>query len=154
MLEYIQLYKNGLHPDIKNFIYANDNEVSTTVVSIMNFPYEESRHFSSQEFIGGQGFQKQLFELDWEKFREIVYTKKDTELTRYSKLEEVKADSQIKSSLQYLKLKKIKKMIDENEADIEKTKNQEEIEMLQRTQVHLKNMEKKLQEISQTVMFR
>ncbi len=106
LIEYIQLYKSGLNPDIKNFIYANDNEVSTTVVSIMNFPYEESKHFSSQEFIGGQGFQKQLFELDWENFREIVYTKKETELNKYSKLEEVKADSQIKSSLQYLKLKK------------------------------------------------
>ncbi len=43
-------------------------------------------------------------------------------------------------------------MIEENQADIEKTNKQEELDMLRLTHEHLKNMEKKLLEASGTVI--
>jgi len=59
----------------------------------------------------------------------------------YLKTEEDKTHVEVDSALNYLKLRKIKRMLLENQADIEKPHTDQEREMLNNTHYHLKQME-------------
>jgi DNA primase len=72
----------------------------------------------------------------------------------YLKTEEDRTHEQIESALNYLKLRKIRRMLNENHADLEKTHSKEEQEVLFRTHEHLKNMEKAITEKLGTVILR
>ena len=61
---------------------------------------------------------------------------------------------EVMSTLNYLKLRKIKKMIDENQRDLQKEHPMEEQMMLIQTHMHLKNLEKELTGKVGTVIFR
>ena len=53
------------------FIYHPDPKLSALAVSLLNFPYEESEHWR-REFSQATGYQKQLFEQDYESFIRTV----------------------------------------------------------------------------------
>ena len=72
----------------------------------------------------------------------------------YLKAEEDRTHEEVESALNYLKLRKIKRMLNENHADLEKTHSKEEQEVLFRTHEHLKNMEKAITEKLGTVILR
>jgi DNA primase len=56
------------------------------------------------------------------------------------------------STLTYLKLRKIQRLMDMNQKDLEKSKNTEEQIMFMQTHLHLKQMEKELMGKSGTVI--
>ena len=60
---------------------------------------------------------------------------------RYLKMDEDNTH-EVESALNYLKLRKIKRMLNENHEDMEKNHSLEEQEILFRTHDHLKKMEK------------
>ena len=62
--------------------------------------------------------------------------------------------AEVFSSLNYLKLRKIKRLIDENQRDLEKEQNSEEQMVLLQTHQHLKQMEIELTKQLGTVIFR
>ena len=62
--------------------------------------------------------------------------------------------AEVFSSLNYLKLRKIKRLIDENQRDLEKEQNNEEQMVLLQTHQHLKQMEIELTKQLGTVIFR
>ena len=106
-------YDAGLSPTDKTFIYHEDTELSSLIVSIMDFPYELS--------------------LNWkEHFEGKIYTRE--ELYR----------EEVLSVLTYLKLRKIKQLIAENQKDLERPHTTEEQLMLIQTHQHLKQMEREL----------
>ncbi|HNP00923.1 MAG TPA: hypothetical protein PKM83_14310, partial [Ferruginibacter sp.] len=58
------------------------------------------------------------------------------------------------STLNYLKLRKIKRLMDENQRDLERTTSPEDQMMLVQTHQHLKQMEIELTKQLGTVIFR
>jgi DNA primase len=141
------------HVNKNYFIYHPDTKVSSLAVSLLNFPYEESEHWK-KEYSQATGYQKQLFEQSYEQFIKTVSRGNDEKLMTYLKAEEDRTHEQVESALNYLKLRKIKRMLNENHADLEKTHSREEQEVLFRTHEHLKNMEKAITEKLGTVILR
>ena len=122
------------------FIYHSDTKLSTLAVSLLNVPYEESEHWK-REFSQATGYQKSLFELSYEDFSRAIKPENENELMNYLKTEEDKTHIEVDSALNYLKLRKIKRMIHENQADLEKPHTDEEHQVLNSTHHHLKQME-------------
>jgi DNA primase len=135
------------------FIYHPDTKLSSLAVSLLNFPYEESEHWR-REYSQATGYQKKLFEQTYEQFIQTVARDNDQQLMSYLKTDEDKTHEEVESALNYLKLRKIKRMLNENHADLEKPHSKEEQEVLFRTHEHLKNMEKAITEKLGTVILR
>ena len=62
----------------------------------------------------------------------------------FLKMDEDKTHIEVESALNYLKLCKIKRMILENQVDLEKKHTSEEYQNLAQTHEHLKQMEKEI----------
>jgi len=135
------------------FVYHTDTRIGSLAVSLLNFPYEESEHWK-KEYSQATGYQKQLFEQSYEQFIKTVARGNDQQLMNYLKAEEDRTHEEVESALNYLKLRKIKRMLNENHADLEKNHSKEEQEVLFRTHEHLKNMEKAITEKLGTVILR
>ena len=158
VIKLLNTYKELLHrqPEIatKNyFIYHNDPELSAFAVSLLNFPYEESEHWR-REFSQTTGYQKKLFEQSYEDFIRTVARENEDELMSYSKADEDRTNEEVDSAINYLKLKKVKRMLLENQLDLEKSHTPEEYNMLYQTHDHLKKMEMELTKKSGTVILR
>jgi DNA primase len=135
------------------FIYHPDIRLSSLAVSLLNFPYEESEHWR-KEYSQATGYQKQLFENSYEQFIQTVARENSQELMRYLKMDEDRTHLEVESALNYLKLRKIKRMLNENHEDLEKIHSKEEQEILFRTHQHLKQMEKAITEKLGTVILK
>jgi DNA primase len=118
---YKSWYQQGLEPTSRNFLYQEDQQLSTLVVSIMDFPYEVSEN--------------------WKTFYEGKIPTRE-ELYK----------EEVRSTLIYLKLRKIRRLIDMNQKDLERSKNRDEQLMYMQTHLHLKQMEKELMGSSGTVI--
>jgi DNA primase len=116
-------YQAGIEPNAKNFLYHEDQQMSSLVVSIMDFNYEISPKWK-EHFEGHIATREDLF-------AEEVF-----------------------STLNYLKLRKIKRLIDENQRDLEKATVAEDQMILVQTHQHLKQMEIELTRKLGTVIFR
>ncbi len=118
---YREWYDQGLEPTARNFLYQEDQQLSTLVVSIMDFPFEVSEN--------------------WKTFFE----------GKISTREELYKE-EVQSTLTYLKLRKIHRLMDMNQKDLERSHNQEEQTIFMQTHLHLKKMEKELMGSSGTVI--
>ena len=151
-------FKNQLQRDpeqaTKNyFIYHSDNKLSSLAVSLLNFPYEESDHWR-REYSQSTGYQKGLFEQSYEDFIKTVSRENEQLLYKFSKLDVDKTNEEVESAISYLKLRKIKRMLLENQLDLEKPHTEEEYNMLNQTHEHLKKMEMELTKKSGTVIIK
>lgn len=122
------------------FIYHPDQKLSALAVSLLNFPYEESDHWR-KEFSQSTGYQDNLFEQSYENFIRTVARNNEEELMKYLKMDEDKTNEGVDSAINYLKLRKIKRMLLENQLDMEKQHTPDEHNMLHQTHEHLKRME-------------
>ena len=120
---YKHWYQEGLDPTPKNFLYHDNLQMSSLVVSIMDFNHEISPKWK-EHFEGHLPTREDLF-------KEEVF-----------------------STLNYLKLKKIKRLMDENQRDLEKSSVAEEQMILVQTHQHLKQMEIELTRQLGTVIFK
>ncbi len=148
VLKLISEYKKALEKERtilnKNlFIYSNDPAISSFAVSLLNFPYEASEHWK-REFSSSTGYQKKLFEQSYEDFLRSITVGNETELMTFLKMDEDKTHIEVESALSYLKLKKIKRMLLENQVDLEKKHTPEEYRTLTQTHEHLKQMEREI----------
>jgi DNA primase len=116
-------YDEKLEPTAKNFLYHEDQQLSTLVVSIMDVQYELSDKWKSE------------FEMPVPT-REEMYKE------------------EVLSTLNYLKMRKIKRMIEQNQLDLQKPHTSEEQLMLIQTHQHLKQMERTLLQQAGTVIIR
>ena len=147
------LQQNTGEPDKSYFIYHPDTKLSTFAVSLLNFPYEESERWRS-EFSQDSGFQKQLFEQSYEDFMRTIAKDNEKQLMGFLKIDEDKTNEEVESVINYLKLRKVKRMLLENQVDLEKPHTEEEYEMLHQTHTHLKGMEIELTKKTGTVIIR
>jgi len=116
-------YDEKLEPTAKNFLYHEDQQLSTLVVSIMDVQYELSDKWKAE------------FEMPVPT-REELYKE------------------EVLSTLNYLKIRKIKRMIEQNQEDLQQPHTSEEQLMLIQTHQHLKQMERSLMQQMGTVIIR
>lgn len=121
--QYKQWLNDGLEPNMKNFLFHEDQNISKNVVALADFSEELSPN--------------------WIKIYEKPFATRE-ELFK----------QEISSVLTYLKVRKIKKMIDENQRDMEKLHSSEEQITLIKTHQHLKQLEMELTKEMGTVIFR
>jgi DNA primase len=148
VLKLINVYKTvlkneNIKPDKNFFVYHSDPVISSFTVSLLNFPYEASEHWK-REFSSSTGYQQRLFEQSYEDFLRSVSVGNETELMTFLKMDEDKTHVEVESALNYLKLCKIKRMMLENQVDLEKKHTPEEYQNLAQTHEHLKQMEKEI----------
>ena len=108
---YKSWYEKGLEPTAKNFLYHEDQELSTLAVSIMNLQYDLSPNWS-------EVYEGKIINPD-EQYKEDVL-----------------------STMGYLKLRKIKRLMEQNQQDFGKAQTTEEMRVIQQTHMHLKEMER------------
>ena len=135
------------------FIHHPDTKLSTLAVSLLNFPYEESDHWK-KEFSQSDGYQKSLFTQSYEDFIRTVARDNESELLGFLKMGEDRTNEEVASAVNYLKLRKVKRMLLENQLDLEKQHSPEEFSMLHQTHDHLKQMEMELTKKMGTVIIR
>jgi DNA primase len=135
------------------FIYHPDTSISALAVSLLNAPYEASEHWR-MDYSQATGYQQRLFEQDYDRFIQLVARDNDHELMNFLKADEDKTHVIIESTLNYLKLRKIKRLLHENHEDMEKKHSKEEQEVMFRTHYHLKQMEKLIAAKLGTVILR
>jgi len=127
LLKILDLYKSwyeqGLEPSTKNFLYHEDQELSTLAVSIMDFHYEISPNWK-EHYEGKIATPEDLYKED------------------------------VLSTMHYLKLRKIKRLMEENQQDLGKPHTDEELMMLLQTHKHLKDLERALVQDLGTVIFK
>ncbi|MEP6747816.1 MAG: DNA primase [Bacteroidota bacterium] len=116
-------YDEKIEPTARNFLYHEDQQLSTLVVSIMDVQYELSDKWKSE------------FEMPVPT-REEMYKE------------------EVISTLSYLKMRKIKRMIEQNQLDLQQPHTSEEQIMLIQTHQHLKQMERTLLQQVGTVIIR
>lgn len=138
-----EVQKGNLPKGPQLFIHHADQTVSAFAVSLLHFPHEESSRWK-QDFSLTQGYQSRLFEKDYEDFIATLAPDKKENLLNYLQSEEDKSPEAIQSAIHYLKLRKIKRMLLENQRDLEHEKNQQEINIMLQTHEHLKRVEKSL----------
>jgi DNA primase len=148
VIRLIAVFKEALqnNPETVNrnfFIYHPDTKLSALAVSLLNFPYEESDHWR-KEFSQSSGYQKNLFEQSYEDFIKTIAPDNDEKLMGFLKMDEDKTNDEVDSVVNYLKLRKVKRMLLENQLDMEKQHTSEEYNMLHQTHEHLKKMEMEL----------
>jgi DNA primase len=119
--KYREWYRQGLEPTAKHFLYQEDQQLSSLVISILDFPHELSPNWK-------------------EHYEGKIYSREDL------------YKEEVISTLTHLKLRKIKKLIDMNQRDLEKSPGEEERRMFIQTHEHLKNLERALLREAGTVI--
>lgn len=120
--KFIDTYKHFVQdhkPVDKNyFTYHPDTTLSTLAVSLLDFPYEQSERWKTT-FSDSTGYQKELFEQGFEDFMKTISGGNENKLHSYLLMEEDKTAEEVESAITYLKLRKIKKLLMQNQADME-----------------------------------
>ncbi len=135
------------------FIYHPDQELSRFAVSLLHTPYEESPRWRDSATTYS-GFQPRLFEQSYDQIVELIKSPNQEGLQKFLLMEEDRSLDEVHSAITYLKLRKIKRMILENQRDMEKEHSQEEFRVLHQTHLHLKQMEISLTQSMGTAVWR
>jgi len=156
VLKLFEAYKQQLSshqtPDKNFFLYHPDSSLSTLAVSLLNFPYEESIHWK-RELSQSTGYQKSLFEQDYKSFLQTIKKENEAMLMSYLKMGRDNTIEEVESAVNYLKLRKIKRLLLQNQSDLEKAEPAHQSTLFL-THQHLKQMEMELTRKLGTVVIR
>ena len=156
VLKFIHSYKTELeqeHSVDKNyFIYNPDPALSTLTVSLLYFPYEQSDRWKDDKN-QSSGYQKSLFEQDYKSFLNVIHSDNKNELGNYLKTHKDNTHEEVESAIAYLKLRKVKKLLLQNQADMEHA-DPSALSTFILTHQHLKGMEIELTKKLGTVVIR
>ena len=158
VIRLIAVFKEALqnNPETVNrnyFIYHPETNLSALAVSLLNFPYEESEHWRKEASVS-TGYQQKLFQQSYEDFIKTLAPDNESQLMKFLKIDEDKTNEAVESAVTYLKLRKIKRMLLENQLDLEKQHTPEEFNTLYQTHHHLKQMEIELTKKTGAVIIR
>jgi DNA primase len=156
VLKIIEAFKHNYSSkniiDKNYFIYNADTELSSFAVSLLQFPYEESIHWK-KELSQSTGYQKSLFEQDYKNFFQTISRDNEERLMNYLKIGMDNTHEQVESAINYLKLRKIKRMLLQNQTDMEKADPNQQTTLFLTHQA-LKQMEMELSKKLGTVVIR
>lgn len=150
--EYKKQMGNRHVPDKNFFIYHPDSTLSTLAVSLLHFRYEESEHWK-RELSQSTGYQKSLFEQDYKSFLNTIKRENENMLMSYLKIGKDNTHEEVESAINYLKLKKIKRLLLQNQTDLEKADPSQQSTLFLTHQA-LKQMEMELSKKIGTVVIR
>ncbi|MFM7646058.1 MAG: DNA primase [Sphingomonadales bacterium] len=151
---YRQLRLEGEDPKGPQFFLQHpDQQLSALAVSLIQFPHEESSRWKT-EYSQQTGYQQRLFEQDYDQFIATLSAGQENHLQQFLKAEEDRSPEAILSAIHYLKLRKIKRMLLENQQDMEQQHSVEEFSVLLQTHDHLKQMEMALGKQAGSVIIR
>lgn len=148
---YKSLYLSGYNPTVNDFVYSEDNKISALIISITNFPYEVSPFLNNEK-------SDAIFKVevksqdDYYKFKDMILTNDGQ--TKSSAFIDEKDDFEIRyvfDAVRYLKIKKIQKLIHENQKDLKLLRTEEEQKIIMQIHIHLKEMERNTLKINETV---
>ncbi|MEI6947780.1 DNA primase [Paraflavisolibacter sp. H34] len=143
VLKVIHAFRDGQathqYPDSSFFVYSTDTEISTLTVSILHVPYEQSERWT-RNASQSSGFQRALFQQTYDTFFSAIKPGNEEQLTRFLKITEDRFMEDVDKVINYLKLRKIKRLLLQNNADMEKASIAEQLNLMQ-TQLYLKRME-------------
>ena len=139
-------------PDKNHFVYHPDTSISTLAVSLLQFAYEESEHWK-RELSHSTGYQKSLFEQDYKSFLNSLKKENENVLMSYLKIGKDNSHEEVESAINYLKLRKIRRLLLQNQADLEKADPVQQSTLFL-THQHLKQMEMELTRKLGTVVLR
>jgi DNA primase len=121
VLKFLQTYKNlyhQLHEVDKNlFVYSEDKELSIFAVSLLSFPHEQSKHWKEES--NSTGFQRSLYEQDYKSFMHTIGKDGKERLSSFLLTQKDTTNEEVISAVNYLKLRKIKKLLMQNQADMQ-----------------------------------
>jgi DNA primase len=149
---YRQLLEEAQPIDKSYFIYSSDGTLSALAVSLLQFPYEQSEHWK-KDLSQSTGYQKSLFQQDYKEFFESIKFGNEARLSGFLKSQEDKTLDEVESAISYLKLRKIRRMLLENQADMEKAAPDHQLTLF-KTHQHLKEMEMELSKKTGSVVIR
>jgi DNA primase len=156
VLKFIHACRHQLqthHSIDKNiFVYHPDPALSILAVSLLHFPYEESYRWKS-EFSQSTGYQKELFQQDYKSFLRTISRDHHEELSSYLKTQKDTTHEEVESAVNYLKLRKVRKLLLQNQSDMEKALPDQQSTLFL-THQHLKQMEMDLTKKLGTVVLR
>ncbi|SDC07381.1 DNA primase [Niabella drilacis] len=147
-----QLLRN--HPEQLNdkyFIYNEDKKLSAFAVSLLNHPYEESERWAA-DFSPNTGYQRDLFKQSFEAFARVISKGNETDLNKYKLISEDRTNQKVESAIQYLKLKKIRRMLLQNQNDMSGTLSEHKFKELHFIHKSLKDMEREITNLLGTVI--
>jgi DNA primase len=150
--EYKRQIANHHTPDKSYFVYHPDQNISTLAVSLLQFPYEESIHWK-RELSQSTGYQKSLFEQDYKSFLNTLKKENEAMLMSYLNIGKDNTHSEVESAINYLKLRKIKRLLLQNQSDLEKADPSLQATLFL-THQHLKQMEMELSKKLGSVVIR
>jgi DNA primase len=133
---YRDMLAQGQEPTDKDFIFSQENDISALVVSILNTPYELSERWIAEKQVFS------LLEQGFRKYMGIEYKHKPLQK------EDKTFKDDVISTLQYLKLKKIKRLMEENQMDLEANNTYEKFMELLPPHLHIKEMEIELTKLA------
>jgi DNA primase len=135
-----KMQEDNAAPTSQYFVYHPDHKLSALAVSLLNFPYEESDHWK-REFSQATGYQTSLFRQDYNDFISTLAKGSEEHLMSFLKTEEDTSHDEVDSAINYLKLRKVKRLLLENQVDMEKPHSDSDRITLFQTHEHLKKME-------------
>ena len=121
-------------------------------MSLLQFKYEESEHWK-RELSQSTGYQKSLFEQDYKSFLNTLKKENDAILLSYLNIGRDTSLDEVGSAINYLKLRKVKRLLLQNHADMEKAEPSQQATLLMTHQA-LKQMEMDLTKKIGTVVLR
>jgi DNA primase len=140
--DYKEHLEQGEAIDKSYFIYHSDSQLSTFAVSLFDFRYQQSPRWKSDKNQSA-GYQERLFKQDYKTFMQAVDVNNPGAIDKYLKIEQDRSHEEVLSAIIYLKLKKVKKLLMQNQADMEKASQQDQMTLFL-THQHLKQMEMEL----------
>lgn len=144
VIRVLQIYRDMLaehrEPTDKDFVFFQENEVSTMVVSILNTPYDLSERWLAEKEVFS------VLEQGFRKYMGIEY--KHKALIK----EEKGYKDDVLSTLQYLKLKKLKRLLEQNQIDLETNNTYEKFLELISPHMHIKDMEMEITKLTGIVV--
>jgi DNA primase len=140
----LRLYKElaAVSPDIseKSFIFSQEVDVSSLVVSILNSPYELSEHWQEEKKVFAILEQGMMHYLGTEyKHKPLIITDKTYK-------------DEVLSIVGWLKLKKVKHLLEENQSELQAINSFEKFLEMHAAHQHIKEMEMELTKLKQTVI--
>lgn len=150
--EYKKQIANHHTPDKNFFVYHADQNLSTLAVSLLHFPYEQSEHWK-RELSQSTGYQKSLFEQDYKSFLNTIKKENEAVLMSYLNIGKDNTHGEVESAINYLKLRKIKRLLLQNQSDLEKADPSQQATLFL-THQHLKQMEIELSKKLGSVVIR
>ncbi len=139
--------------DSSFFIYNEDHALSTLAVSVLQKKDDESPKWRSEMSLK-QGYQRNFFDSSYDEFMAVIHDRGKKHINDYLKISEDKYQADVDKVVTYINLKKVKRLLLENQHDLQNLQYTEGFKEVIQTHNYLKNLEMELSKKLGSVIFK